>query len=103
MADIDEFGVHYIVLAAVILAVTSAVLGRRLSVGLGGSRFVHGLCQFVAGGREAVSGSVDPVRVILPNGSLGLFESRFDFPRRPHRSCCDVPSKSGPPGARRSW
>ena len=66
LTDVDEFGVNHIVLAAGLFAVISAVRGRRLGAGLRGSGLVHGLGQLVAGGREPVSGGVDPFWIVLP-------------------------------------
>jgi len=70
MADVDEFGVNYFVLATFILAVISTVWGRRLGARLRGSRFVHRFGQLVAGGGEPIDSGVDPVGVVLPMAFL---------------------------------
>src|SRR5579871_1518607 len=78
MADVDEFGVNHIVLAAVLLARVAAA-GGRLGTGGSGGRFVHRFGELVAGRSEPVHGGVDPVGIIIGNGFLGFLDGRFDF------------------------
>ena len=63
MAGVDELGVNYVVVAALILAVISSLRGRRLGVALSAGRFIHGFGQF---GSTASAGSGDGVGSKVP-------------------------------------
>src|ERR1035438_3782708 len=77
VVDIDEFGVHHVILAFVI-GLGLAIGGRLLRTGRR-RVLVHGFGQLVAGGGEAIDGGVDLVGIVLVEGFLGLFESGIDL------------------------